>query len=126
MLANQENFSILMRFTLVLEENKEELVYLLAKIIHYCSSLVESHAHQRIKPNIHALFSTHRLKLTDFLLNQPLVKIIAPLFFSNLNEQPLMEIVGTWFHSVLCIKNGVYECEEEEMDEESEEDNFFD
>lgn len=85
-LGNQENFSILMRFSLILDENKEELIYLLAKIIHYCSTSVDCHAHQRIKPNISLLFSTHRLKLTDFLLNQPLVKLIAPLFFSNLNE----------------------------------------
>lgn len=108
-MANQENFSILMRFTLVLEENKEELVYLLAKLIHYCSSSVQNYAHQRFKPNIHALFTTHRLKLTEFLLSQPLVKLMAPLFFSNINEQPLMEIIESWFVSILCIKNGVYE-----------------
>lgn len=125
MLANQENFSILMRFDLVLEENKEELVYLLAKLVHYCSSSVPSYAHQRVKPSIHSLFATHRLKVAEFLLNQPLVKLMAPLFFSNINEQPLMEIIENWFVSILCIKNGVYE-QGEEMEEEGEEDNFFD
>jgi hypothetical protein len=36
------------------------------------------------------------------------VKVIAPDFFSNLNEEPLMAIISAWTLGVLFIKNGIY------------------
>jgi hypothetical protein len=61
------------------------------------------------------------LKLVEAILNQPNIKNISPLFFSNENEKPLMEIINNWLYNILCIKLGVYEDmvsmegEEEEM-----------
>jgi hypothetical protein len=71
--------------------------------------------------------SHHQLKIIDAILNQEFIKIINPDFFSSVNEQPLMEIFNVWFYNILCIKNGVYDYDdEEEMVDEIEEDNFFD
>jgi hypothetical protein len=52
------------------------------------------------------------------------VKVIAPDFFSNLNEEPLMAIICAWTTGVLCIKNGIYHDDALE-NEQAEEEDFF-
>lgn len=60
---SQENFSILMRLTAIFEENKEELTYLLCKILHYFSTQVQCAPHQRKKPKPEAVLEAHKMKL---------------------------------------------------------------
>lgn len=38
-----------------------------------------------------------------------------PLFFSNVNELPLIRIVDGWLYHVICVKQGLYD--EESRDE---------
>lgn len=50
----------------------------------------------------------NKLKLMDSIQSQEVVKVVNPLFFSNVNEIPLMQIVNAWFYQILCIKQGLY------------------
>jgi len=46
----------------------------------------------------------NRMKLIHSIINQEIIKVVNPLFFSNINEVPLMSIVTAWFYHTLCIK----------------------
>lgn len=50
----------------------------------------------------------NKAKLMDKIMGQEIIKVINPLFFSNVNEVPLMRIVEAWFYHTLCIKQGLY------------------
>ena len=50
----------------------------------------------------------HKNKLIDRIMNQEIIKVVNPIFFSNVNEVPLMSIFGAWFYHTLCIKQGLY------------------
>lgn len=52
-----------MRLTAIFEENKEELTYLLCKILHYFSTQVQCAPHQRKKPKPEAVLEAHKMKL---------------------------------------------------------------
>lgn len=54
------------------------------------------------------MMNQNRLKLVDRILNQEVIKVVNPIFFSNVNEQPLMNIIDSWFYHILCIKQGLY------------------
>lgn len=82
-LGSQENFSIVLRLSYVFLENKEELVYLLCKIIQYVSKEVPCSPHQRKKPNPESIIEAHKLRLVEALLLQENVKVMSPEFFSN-------------------------------------------
>lgn len=125
-LGNQENFSILLRLSAVFLENREELAYLLCKILQYVSTEVPCTPHNRKKPKPEQLIEAHRLRVVEAVLNQQNVRVITPDFFSNQNEEPLMAIIHVWLHAVLCIKNGIYDSDAAMEEEEEEEDNFFD
>jgi hypothetical protein len=125
-LANQENFSILMRLSAVFLENREELAYLLCKILQYVSTEVPCSPHQRKKPSPEQLIEAHKLRVVSAVLNQENVRVVGPDFFSNQNEEPLMAIIYVWLHAVLCIKNGIYDSEDDMEVEGEVEDNFFD
>lgn len=73
------------------------------------------------------MMNQNRLKLVDRILNQEVIKVVNPIFFSNVNEQPLMRIIDNWLYHVLCIKQGLYEQDLEDEGEEThfEEENFF-
>lgn len=82
-LTNQENFSIFLRLATAFLENKEELVYLLAKIIQYVSKEIVCAPHQRKKPCPEQLIEAHRLKVVENVLTQENIRVMAPDFFSN-------------------------------------------
>ena len=103
-----KNFSIFMRLSSVLEESKQELVYILARILSYTSQQVEKkQSHHFV--SVEGLVEEHRLMLMDQIVGNALVQDISPVFFSSMNEQPLMHIINGLFHQVLCLKQGVYE-----------------
>ena len=49
-----------------------------------------------------------KIKLMDSILSQETVRVVNPLFFSNVNETPLMRIIDAWFYHTICIKQGLY------------------
>ena len=70
-LKNQDNFSIFMRLNSVFEENKEELVYVLTKILRFCT--VELNVKERYnttQEQIVEIMNQNKLKLMDDLMNQ--------------------------------------------------------
>jgi hypothetical protein len=125
-LGNQENFSIVVRLSTVFLENREELAYLLCKIIQYVSGEIPCSPHHRKKPNPESIIEGHKLRLVEAVLLQENIRVMSPEFFSNQNEEPLMAIICVWLHAVLCIKNGIYHSDALEGGEAEEEGGFFD
>lgn len=89
-------------------ENGDELVYLLCQIISFASAVSPKKSINSAKETALEVDSS-RLALVDQILSHPTVRLVSPLFFSNANEVPLLEIVDNWFFNVLCIKRGVYD-----------------
>jgi hypothetical protein len=99
-------------------ENREELIYLLSHILNFVSgSIVAKNGLQNKKETLKDIINNNRLKLIDAILNQSNIKNISPVFFSNQNEKPLMEIINNWLYNVLCIKHGVYDSNNMEIEE---------
>ena len=48
------------------------------------------------------------VQLVDRIVNQQVIKLVNPTFFSNANEIPLMAIINGWFYHIIGIKQGLY------------------
>ena len=95
-LTNQENFSIFLRLSSVFEENKAELAYILARILHYSTQEIsKENPYKSIE--MESIMETHILGLINQIVGSQLVQAISPVFFSNVNEAPLMHIIKGLF-----------------------------
>lgn len=99
----------------------------MTKILHFCSLELDiTVKYNTSQDSILEILENNRLKLVDRILNQEIVKVVNPIFFSNVNEEPLMRIVDSWFYHVLCVKQGLYGIDfEEEGETKFLEENLF-
>ena len=107
-LTNHENFSIFTRLSSVFQQNKAELIFILAEILHFTIKINLSPKNSTTQQGVLNLMGDNEVQLVDKVVNHEVIKLVNPPFFSNHNEAPLMTIINGWFYHIIGIKQGLY------------------